>query len=75
MKAFKTFAVIAIAAAALMMNAVVAKPASANVVLYNGLYYGNICQTVSGWQIVPWQLVGTSCYSPGWGMYGVIANY
>jgi len=75
MKAFKTLAVVAVAAAALLMNAVSVQPASAAVVYSNGLYYGNICQTPAGWQVVPWQLVGSTCYSPGWGLYGYIANY
>lgn len=40
-----------------------------------GVWLGNICQTSMGWQEVPWQPIGTVCYSPGWRAYGFIANY
>lgn len=40
-----------------------------------GIWVGNICQTPSGWQVVPWQPVGSVCFSPGWQSYGFIANY
>lgn len=41
----------------------------------SGLWFGNICQTPQGWQQVAPQLVGSTCYSPGWRSYGFIANY
>jgi len=74
MKKLKTL----VAASALAVAAICVSvtPASATVVLGNdGLYYGNICQTTYGWQVVPWRLVGATCYSPAWGAYGYIANY
>lgn len=40
-----------------------------------GIWIGNICQTPMGWQVVPWQPVGSVCFSPGWNAYGFIANY
>lgn len=40
----------------------------------DGRWYGNICITQMGWQEVPWQLVGSMCYSPMWRQYGFIAN-
>lgn len=40
----------------------------------DGRWYGNICITQVGWQEVPWQLVGSICYSPMWQNYGFIAN-
>jgi hypothetical protein len=40
----------------------------------DGRWYGNICITQVGWQEVPWQLVGSMCYSPMWRQYGFIAN-
>ena len=40
----------------------------------DGRWYGNICITQIGWQEVPWQLVGSMCYSPMWRQYGFIAN-
>ena len=71
----KTLTVGAVAAAALLMNAVSVNTASAATVYGNdGLLYGNICQTPYGWQVVPWRLVGASCYSPSWNSYGYILN-
>ena len=64
---------LAVAVAALTIAS--ASAVSAGVVYYNGLWYGNICQTSFGWQVVPTQLVGSSCYSPAWNAYGYIANY
>lgn len=40
----------------------------------DGRWYGNICVTQLGWQEVPWQIVGSMCFSPQWRMYGFIAN-
>jgi hypothetical protein len=40
----------------------------------DGRWYGNICITQLGWQEVPWQIVGSMCFSPQWRMYGFIAN-
>lgn len=40
----------------------------------DGRWYGNICITQVGWQEVPWQLVGSMCYSNMWRQYGFIAN-
>ena len=40
----------------------------------DGRWYGNICMTQTGWQQVPWQLVGTTCYAPMLRQYGFIAN-
>lgn len=40
----------------------------------DGRWYGNICITQVGWQEVPWQLIGTICYSPMWRQNGFIAN-
>ena len=40
-----------------------------------GIWVGNVCQTPLGWQIVPPQPIGSTCYSPGWNSYGFIANY
>jgi len=75
MKLFKTLALVAgLFTATFAMNATTVN--AATVYNYNnGLYYGNICQTPAGWQVVPWQLVGGSCWSPAWGMWGYIANY
>lgn len=33
-------------------------------------YVSNICRAGPYWQIVPWNYVGTSCYMPGWNLYG-----
>jgi len=72
----KTTTLLAAAILAVATIFVSVTPASAAVVLGNdGYWYGNVCQTVYGWQIVPWRLVGSTCYSPGWGAYGYIANY
>jgi len=72
----KVKAVLVAGALAVSAALVSVQPASAAVVLgNNGLWYGNICQTTYGWQVVPWQLVGATCYAPGWGSYGYIANY
>jgi hypothetical protein len=77
MKLSRKIVTVAVAAiATVVMTAVSVTPASAAVVLgADGLWYGNICQTSIGWQVVPWRLVGASCYSPGWGQWGYIANY
>lgn len=40
----------------------------------NGVRYGNICQTSIGWQIVPWQPVGSVCYAPAFNLWGYILN-
>lgn len=40
----------------------------------DGRWYGNICITQLGWQEIPWQIVGSTCYSPMWRQYGFIAN-
>jgi hypothetical protein len=40
----------------------------------DGRWYGNICVTQRGWQQVPWQLIGSMCFSPMWQQYGFIAN-
>lgn len=40
----------------------------------DGRWYGDICVTQVGWQQVPWQLVGSMCYSPMWRQHGFIAN-
>ncbi len=40
----------------------------------DGRWYGNICVTQVGWQEVPWQLVGSMCYSSVFRQWGFIAN-
>lgn len=40
----------------------------------DGIIYGNICQTLHGWQQVTWQPVGSQCYAPGLNSWGYIAN-
>jgi len=40
----------------------------------DGRWYGNICVTQVGWQEVPWQLIGSMCYSTMWRQNGFIAN-
>ncbi len=40
-----------------------------------GIWVGNICQTALGWEMIPPQPVGTTCWSPGWRSYGFIANH
>lgn len=40
----------------------------------NGVLYGNVCQTQMGWQYVPWQPVGSLCYSPRFNSWGYILN-
>lgn len=40
----------------------------------DGRWYGNVCLTDLGWQVVNWQLVGSTCYAPMWNRYGFIAN-
>lgn len=40
----------------------------------DGRWYGNVCITKHGWQEIPWQLVGSTCYSPMWRQYGFVAN-
>lgn len=77
MNLIKKIGTIAVATiAAVVMTAVSVQPASANVYYnpYNGLWYGNVCQTSIGWQFVPYQLVGSTCYSPMWGSFGYISN-
>ena len=39
----------------------------------SGLYIGTVCQTPVGWQSVRAAPVGTTCFSPAFGM-GVITN-
>jgi hypothetical protein len=39
----------------------------------SGLWYGNVCQTAVGWQVVPAAPVGARCYAPAFGA-GVITN-
>lgn len=40
----------------------------------DGRWYGNVCITQVGWQIVPWQMVGSMCFAPMYNQYGFIAN-
>lgn len=40
----------------------------------DGRWYGNVCITQVGWQIVPWQMVGSICFAPMFNQYGFIAN-
>jgi hypothetical protein len=38
----------------------------------DGLYYGNVCRAGVYWQFVPYKVVGSTCYMPGWNLYGTI---
>lgn len=40
----------------------------------DGRWYGNICVTQLGWQIVPWQIIGSMCFAPMFNQYGFIVN-
>ena len=64
------------AAACGLFGAAISTPANANTFLgTNGQWYGNICQTSLGWQVMDgYYLVGSGCYSPGWNAYGYVAN-
>jgi len=74
MKNLKTMALVAgLFTAIFAMNATSVN--AATVYGNDGLLYGNICQTIDGWQVVPWRLVGTQCYAPAWNRFGYIANY
>jgi len=73
MKIFKTMALVAgLLTATIAMN--VTSADAATYLAPNGILYGNICQAPYGWQVVSWQPVGASCWSPAWG-WGYIANY
>lgn len=48
---------------------------NADVVLgRDGIWYGNICMNQMGWEIVPFQPVGSMCLLPRSRTYGVIIN-
>lgn len=50
-------------------------PADAAVVMgANGLWYGNICRTGAYWSVVPYQLVGATCWNYAIGGYGVVTS-
>lgn len=63
----------------LLITLLFALPVTADAAIWRdpvtGLWFGNVCQTPQGWQIVAPQLVGSTCWSPGWRTYGFIANY
>lgn len=40
----------------------------------DGRWYGNVCVTQLGWQVVPWQIIGSMCFAPMFNQYGFIAN-
>lgn len=61
-------------AAFILLIALVTPTNSAVVRGADGRWYGNICVTQVGWQVVPWQPVGSMCYSTMWKMWGFIVN-
>lgn len=40
----------------------------------DGRWYGNICVTQIGWEMINWQPLGSICYSPKFRQYGFIVN-
>lgn len=37
----------------------------------DGYYISNVCRYGAYWQTVPWYYIGSECYMPGWGLWGV----